>query len=208
MIRIVNFPFCNYASVSRVLKTNNYSFADLEKDNELTARDILILPGVGSFSEGMNYLQEQSLITKIVAHANSGGKIIGICLGLQLLFNKSEESPGIDGLKLIDGRVIKIPTCNDFNVPHIGWNSLTKTNSTPGFLKEFFDQTGNSKSDYYFVHSYYALPSKKHDSIAKLSHPMGDIDVAFHRKNIYAVQFHPEKSGPTGYRLLKQIIDQ
>ena len=93
----------------------------------MTARDILILPGVGSFSEGMNYLQEQSLITKILAHAKSGGKIIGICLGLQLLFNKSEESPGIDGLKLIDGRVIKIPPCNDFSVPHIGWNQQRRT---------------------------------------------------------------------------------
>ena len=208
MIKVVNFPFCNYSSVTRVLKKNRYLFTDLQSSDKLIADDVIILPGVGSFYEGMNFLSQNSLDKIIISHAKSGGKIVGICLGMQLLFNESEENPGIEGLKLIDGKVLKIRSCEGFPVPHIGWNSIIKTNTTPEFLNNFFERTKVSASDYYFVHSYYGLASNEEDSMAKLSHPMGDIDIAFYHKNIYAFQFHPEKSGPTGYRLLKQVIDQ
>ena len=125
-----------------------------------------------------------------------------------MLFHSSEESPGVEGLKLLDGTVQRIPSHYDFNVPHIGWNSLHRTNYTPDFMKTFFDSSGTSVSDFYFVHSYFALPSSHELSIATISHPNGPLDVAFSRKNIYAFQFHPEKSGPAGYRLLSHVLDQ
>ena len=155
----------------------------------------------------MNYLQESSLIAQIQAHANDGGKIIAICLGLQLLFRSSDESPGVEGLNIIGGSVSKISAHPDFHVPHIGWNSLSKTDFTPDSLSQFFDQSGVSYSDYYFVHSYYATPSDIQASIATISHPCGLLDVAFLMNNVYAFQFHPEKSGPNGYKLLGKILD-
>ena len=166
MIRVVNFPFCNYSSVARMLKTSGYTFTDLDANSNLTSNDILILPGVGSFSEGMSYLEDNLFTDLIRNHAESGGKIIAICLGLQLLFSSSDESPGFVGLDLIEGKVVKIPTHSSFNIPHIGWDSINSTDTTPGFLNSFFDRSGLSHSDYYFVHSFYALPLRKKDSIA------------------------------------------
>ena len=208
MIRVVNFPFCNYSSVARMLKTSGYTFTDLDANSDLTSNDILILPGVGSFSEGMSYLEDNLFTDLIRNHAESGGKIIAICLGLQLLFSSSDESPGVVGLDLIEGKVVKIPTHSSFNIPHIGWDSINSTDTTPGFLNSFFDRSGLSHNDYYFVHSFYALPLQKKDSIATVSHPKQNLDVAFRKNNIYAFQFHPEKSGPSGYRLLQQVINQ
>ena len=97
MIKIINFPFCNYSSVARMLQKFDYSFSSFQLDSQLLPEDVLILPGVGCFSEGMAYLKQESFVDQIKSHANSGGKIIAICLGLQLLFHSSSESPGVEG---------------------------------------------------------------------------------------------------------------
>lgn len=208
MIKVVNFPFCNYSAVARLLKKTGCSFSDLQENELLQSDDTLILPGVGSFLQGMTYLQEKSFTELIQSHAWSGGKIVAICLGLQLLFNGSEESPGIDGLKILDGQVMKLKSLCDFSVPHIGWNSLLRTDYTPQFMNPFFDESGISMSDYYFVHSYYAVPKVKQDCIATIFHPEKELDIAFNRDQVYAFQFHPEKSGPSGYKLLSQVMKQ
>jgi len=207
MIKIVNFPFCNFSSVARMLKSSGNSFTTLQSNESLSIEDVLILPGVGSFQQGMLYLQEESLISLIQSHANSGGKIIAICLGLQLLFCSSSESPGVQGLKILNGIVDKIPATSGFSVPHIGWNSLCRTDSTPAYLGSLFDESGISLSDYYFVHSYYALPSEEKISAATITHPCGPLDILFIKDNVFAFQFHPEKSGPAGYSLLLKILD-
>ena len=176
-----------------MLKKFNYSFSNFQSDCHLLPEDVLILPGVGCFSEGMAYLKQESLVEEIKNHANSGGKIIAICLGLQLLFHSSSESPGVAGLNILEGTVEKIPSDQNFSVPHIGWNSLVRTDSTPDALGCLFCDSGVSISDYYFVHSFYALPASKQDSIAAILHPSGLIDVAFKKSNVYAFQFHPKK---------------
>lgn len=207
MIKIINFPFCNFCSVARMLEKSGHQFSILDSSDELFDDDVLILPGVGSFAEGMAYLREESLIDKIQVHINAGGKVIAICLGLQLLFCSSAESPGVDGLSILDGTVQKIPYGKSFSVPHIGWNSLFRTDSTPESLRFLFDNdSGISVSDYYFVHSYYAVPQCRDNSIATILHPDGALDVAFVKNNIFAFQFHPEKSGPSGYTLLNKIL--
>ena len=114
-----------------MLQKFDYSFSSFQLDSQLLPEDVLILPGVGCFSEGMAYLKQESFVDQIKSHANSGGKIIAICLGLQLLFHSSSESPGVEGLNIFEGTVEKIPSDRNFSVPHIGWNSLVRTDSTP-----------------------------------------------------------------------------
>jgi len=206
MIKVINFPFCNYSAVARMLNSFDFSFSDLVSGDSLSRSDTIILPGVGSFLQGMSYLYDYSLNDIVLTHAQSGGKIIAICLGLQLLFSSSDESPGVQGLNYLDGKVVKIPHSKDFNVPHVGWNSIHSTTNTPNFLSSFFDENGLSASDFYFVHSFYALPSSNLSSIATVMHPSGPLDIAFRKDNVFAFQFHPEKSGPNGYEFLKQII--
>ena len=108
MIHIVNFPFCNYSAVARLLNRSGFAYQDLDAPTNINADDAIILPGVGSFEQGMGFLNKNGLTSLIQSHAKLGGKIIGICLGLQLLFKTSEESPGCQGLNIYDGEVVKI----------------------------------------------------------------------------------------------------
>lgn len=206
MIHIVNFPFCNYSAVARLLSRSGFAYQDLDASININADDSIILPGVGSFEQGMGFLNHNGLTSLIQSHAESGGKIIGICLGLQLLFQSSEESPGCQGLSIYEGEVIKIPRTSALNVPHIGWNAVHSTAHTPQYLTNFFDFSGLSIADFYFVHSYYSVPKDKSLSIGFIPDTDPLIDVAFCLNNVYAFQFHPEKSGPSGYELICSIL--
>ena len=110
-----------------MLRSLDFPFSDLISGDSLSLGDTIILPGVGSFLQGMSYLYDHSLNDIVFNHAQSGGKVIAICLGLQLLFSSSDESPGVQGLNFLDGKVVKIPYSPDFNVPHVGWNSIHRT---------------------------------------------------------------------------------
>jgi len=154
----------------------------------------------------MEYLWATGLTSTILEHANAGGRIIGICLGMQILLNSSSESMGIEGLGLIPGVCERIPIAPSFSVPHIGWNSLVM----PEFLDSITVQTviplDFVDSDFYFVHSYFAKPLIADATIASFKHPSGLLAAAIGHGNVIGFQFHPEKSGSAGYALLNHVL--
>tara|TARA_B100001989_G_C24547565_1_gene471988 strand:- start:173 stop:799 length:627 start_codon:yes stop_codon:yes gene_type:complete len=205
-IKVVNFPFCNFFSLERYLRISKKKFSILDEYNTLCDEDIAVIPGVGTFGEGMSFLRKYGLDKQLLSHALKGGKIIGICLGMQMLFNTSEECHNEDGLGLIPGRCKKIPESKEFRVPHIGWNSLEIQSENIFFSKNLKLSNYLSERDFYFVHSYYVLPNKEEFIIAKFSHPSGFLSAAVNKNNVIGFQFHPEKSGKAGYDLLDEII--
>ena len=208
VIRVVNFPFCNFYSLERYLRLSAHAYRVLSCAESPSASDIILLPGVGTFRQGMDYLLETGLAPIILKHANAGGRVIGICLGMQMLLNSSSESPGVEGLGLISGVCERIPVAPSFSVPHIGWNSLL----LPEFLHPCVAQLGKpqgvSYSDFYFVHSYVAKPSLVDATIASFEHPSGQQAAAIGLGNVFGFQFHPEKSGSAGYALLNHVLGQ
>lgn len=207
MIRLINFPFCNASSILRFLKHSNKDFSFLSAPAELNYSDTVLLPGVGTFEEGMRFLAENNLVSCLQHHANVGGKIVGICLGMQLLLHSSEESPGTNGLSIIPGHCKRLVPSADFRVPHIGWNEVVLNNPSPyqnGF-QYLFERF--KKSDFYFVHSFVAHLDKAEHFLAYFSHPTGSQVAAICSKNVLGFQFHPEKSGPAGYSLLNKVLE-
>ena len=198
MIAILDYDAGNIKSVEK-------AFGILGEDTVLTRdfsviekADRLVLPGVGSFADAMEHLKKYDLDNAIKDYVASGKPFIGICLGLQLLFESSEESPGVEGLHLLDGVVKRIPDGPGIKVPHIGWNSLDFPNK--GKLFEGIDDG----SFVYFVHSYYLEAADP--SIVKATTDYGcHIHASVEKDNIFACQFHPEKSSTVGLQILKNF---
>ena len=172
MIKIVKFPFCNFYSLERYLRIKGLNYTLLNENEIIEKNDIIFMPGVGTFGEGVNYLESNNFSKKIVDHAKKNGRIIGICLGMQLLFDSSEESPKKKGLEILQGSCKKIIASKNFPVPHIGCNSLVIKKSN-GYLNEFSDLNGESLSDYYFVHSFHVIPEDTNIISASFNHPIG-----------------------------------
>ena len=206
MIWVVNFPFCNFFSLERYLRVTSRSFSILRDGDTPSNKDIIILPGVGTFGQGMDFLKLSCLESLLVNHVSLGGKVVGICLGMQLFFQTSSESPGVEGLGLINGACERIPVSSFFAVPHIGWNALVFPETLHNCFLQFGKPLGLSMSDYYFVHSYYAKTNDPDSVIATFEHPTGLLAAAVAMDNVIGFQFHPEKSGPSGYALLDQIL--
>jgi len=208
-IKIVKFPFCNYFSLARYLKVKSIDHSLLSASEFLSKDSIIILPGVGSFASAMQYLRESNLLDLITDHFQGGGKIMGICLGMQILFDFSDESPAKKGLGFIKGSCKQIPKNSFFPVPHMGWNSLVFPNSSQLFLgSNSYDMNYSySELDYYFVHSYYASPENSSIISAFFEHPSGLLCASIIDQNIIAFQFHPEKSGKAGYKLLDKAFE-
>ena len=206
MIKVINFPFCNFHSLTRYFNVRGLSFEIYDSTSKLKKNDILFIPGVGTFGLGMEYLQSENIKESLIEHVNCGGKVIGICLGMQLLFNSSEESKGVDGLGLIEGRCIKLNSIGNFYVPHIGWNTLNVATNKKNKLLDMSDNNGGKLPDFYFVHSYHCVP--KDNSL--VSSFIKDSNIIFaasiEDNNIQGYQFHPEKSGKIGYKLLDYAL--
>ena len=208
MIKLINFPFCNVSSVVRCLEKISTNVSVLSSPSPISSSDIILLPGVGTFAEGMSFLSENNYVEALKNHAFSGGKIIGICLGMQLLLENSDESPSVQGLSLIPGSCSKLPSTKDFLVPHIGWNSIKHNpacSDSLSFLSGHSVPLLESK-DFYFVHSYVATASDKSHEMLYFQHPKGEMVAGLCSGNILGFQFHPEKSGPAGYGLLKHFL--
>ncbi len=170
-------------------------------DSEREERpDLLILPGLGTFSAGMLALQKSRLIEKIVNWTNDGSKLVGICLGMQLLGTNSQESPGVEGLNLIESRIERLPEDQGDRIPHIGWAEVM-INSELGFFPSLA-----SPGDFYFVHSYHLLPDDEKNILSKTHFGEETFASSVISKNILGVQFHPEKSGTKGKTLISEII--
>lgn len=200
MIAIIDYGAGNIQSVSKALAhIGCEAFITRDKDKILKA-DGAVLPGVGSFGDTMDTMIEYGIKDTVIEYTKSGKPFLGICLGLQLLFPKSEESPDANGLGIFDGSITKIPSGEGLKIPHIGWNSLDIKKSD-GLFK------GIGKNPYvYFVHSYFLNASDKSIVSAQTEYGV-TIDAAVEKGNVCATQFHPEKSGETGLKILRNFAD-
>lgn len=198
MIGIIDYDAGNLKSVEKALRYLGEPCVVTRDSKEILAADKLILPGVGAFGEAAAKLRMYGLDTVIKEAVSQNKPFLGICLGMQLMFESSEESPGVSGLGLLQGKILRIPSAPGLKIPHIGWNSLS-------FPKEgrLFD--GLSENTYvYFVHSYYLQAKNKKDVAAKTEYGVS-IDAAVERGCLFGCQFHPEKSGSAGLRILKNF---
>lgn len=198
MIAIIDYDAGNIKSVEKAVKRYGQDVV-LTRDAEvLRAADKVILPGVGAFGDAMDKLKKYGLDTVIREVISSGKPFLGICLGLQLLFEESEETPGVKGLGVLKGKIVRIPETG-LKVPHIGWNSLKFEKETPLF-------NGLSDGAYvYFVHSYY-LKAEEDIVIASTEYAT-HIHAAVAKDNVFACQFHPEKSSEVGLRILENFVN-
>lgn len=199
MIAIIDYDAGNIRSVEKALAYLGEE-AVLTRDRETILKaDKAILPGVGNFKDAMVRIREYGLDEVIHEFVASKKPFLGICLGLQLMFEESEESPGEKGLCLLEGKCTKIPATEELKVPQIGWNSLE-------FPKESKLFKGIEPGSYvYFVHSYY-LKAKNLSDVAATAEYGVTIHAAVEKDNIYACQFHPEKSSDVGLKIIKNFI--
>ncbi len=210
MIFIVPFDFCNLASICRYFESKNKEYAFLYNDTNLNVSDdVIIIPGVGSFCEGMNSLFLLKLDCKIRNYVSSGGRLVGICLGMQLMFEASEESPGIKGLGLIRGNVKKLPSVKE-KVPRIGWDSILIREESVSYFQLVSsliqDKANELQADFYFVHSYYCEPSDKQIISGSFKHGKDQYCASIESGSLFGLQYHPEKSGSVGYKVLDSIF--
>lgn len=202
MIAIIDYDAGNLRSVEKAFHAVGEECVVTRSNSEILRADRVILPGVGSFGMAMEQLKKYELDKVIREVAESGKPFLGICLGLQLLFEGSDESDGVEGLHVLDGRILRIPDKEGLKIPHIGWNSLELQND--GRLFQNLPM-GQEKQPYvYFVHSYYL--KAQDESIVKAT---TDYSVKIHasveKDNIFACQFHPEKSSAVGLQILKNF---
>lgn len=199
MIAIIDYDAGNVKSVEKALQFLGQD-AVLTRDKEVLLKaDKVILPGVGAFGNAMEKLKQYGLVEIIHQIVNNGTPFLGICLGLQLMFESSEETPGVEGLGLLKGKIVRIPEKAGLKVPHIGWNDLQ-------FPKESRLFKGFSGGEYvYFVHSYYLQAEDICDVAATTEYGV-HIHAAVEHGNIFACQFHPEKSADVGLKILSNFI--
>ena len=200
MIAIIDYDAGNLRSVENALLFLGETPVITRDRNNLLKADKIILPGVGSFGDAMGRLQRYGMADIIRESAKKGTPFLGICLGLQLLFNSSQESPGVAGLGLLQGQILKIPDSKGLKIPHMGWNSLEVAPGSALFK-------GIATGAYvYFVHSYY-LQAENEEIVAASAEYGVHIHAAVERGNIFGCQFHPEKSGQEGLAILKNFIE-
>ena len=168
-------------------------------NNEILSADKVILPGVGAFGDAMGKLKEYGLVDTIHEVVDRNKPFLGICLGLQLLFQRSDESEGVEGLGILPGEILRIPDAPGIKIPHIGWNSLNISSNA-----RLFNGLGD-KPYVYFVHSYYLKAADANIVAATTEYGGTLIHASVQKDNIYACQFHPEKSGSVGLQILKNF---
>ena len=199
MIAIIDYDAGNLRSVEKALISLGEAPVITRDGETILDADKVILPGVGSFGDAMGRLRQYGLVDVIHDTVEKGTPFLGICLGLQLMFESSEESPGVEGLGLLPGKILKIPETPGMKVPHMGWNSL-KIDPNSRLFKGIPDG-----SYVYFVHSYY-LKAGSEDIVAATTEYGTHIHAAVEKGNLYACQFHPEKSSQTGLKILENFI--
>ena len=200
MIAIIDYDAGNLRSVEKALEALGSRAIITRNRDETLGADRVILPGVGAFGDAMEKLHQYELVDTIRQAAASGKPFLGICLGLQLLFESSEESPGVEGLSVLPGKILRIPDHPGLKIPHMGWNSLSVT---PG--ARLFRGIENG-AYVYFVHSYYCKADDE-SIVAATTEYSTHIHAAVERGNVFACQFHPEKSGSVGLQILKNFIE-
>ena len=200
MIAIIDYGAGNLQSVKKALDYLGEPNLITAKSSEIEAADALVLPGVGSFGDAMQSLTDSGLLETVRAAALSDTPFLGICLGLQLLFPESEESKGVKGLGVLPGKIIKFPGDMGLKIPQIGWNSINIREGCKLYA-------GVPQNAYvYFVHSYYLQAEDPEVVAAKAEYGVTfHASVADEAHRLYATQFHPEKSGTVGLRILRNF---
>ena len=202
MIAIIDYGMGNLRSVSKAFETQGYEVSVTSDPSVIEKSDGLVLPGVGAFGDCLKNLEDKNLLVPIREFIFSGKSFMGICLGLQALFDESEESPGIKGLGIFGGKVIRFPdlSSHKLKVPQMGWNQI-EFDPRIAVLKDI-----PQKSWFYFVHSYYVKPENNSLNLITSSYGI-DFTAAVHKDNIFACQFHPEKSGDLGLKIIKNFAE-
>ena len=202
-VSVLNLGINNIKSIRYALerKYPNIEINILDQNQAIGNTGIVILPGLGAFGEGMNQRKSRGLDDYLFRAVESGVAIVGICLGLPLLGDSSEESPGVGGLGLISGVTKRLPSIQGEKVPNVGWNSGTVKNEGHGF-----PSLGSGK-DFYFVHSYYFVPAQEEVKIFVSNYGNLQITTGVKKSRIIAFQFHPEKSSEVGSRLISEILE-
>lgn len=200
MIAIIDYDAGNIRSVEKAMaKLGQEVWITRDRERIMNA-DKVILPGVGSFGDAMAHLREYNLVEVIKDVVAEKKPFLGICLGLQLLYESSEETPGVEGLGILKGKILKIPEQKDLKIPHMGWNSLYLQNDGRLFR-------GIEQNPYvYFVHSYY-LKAGEEETVKATTEYSVNIHASVEKDNVFACQFHPEKSGDLGLQILKNFAE-
>lgn len=200
MIAIIDYDAGNLKSVEKAFIRLGEKVA-VSRDREIILHaDGIVLPGVGSFGDAMGKLRQYGLDAVIQEAVEKRIPFLGICLGLQLLFERSDESPEVAGLGILKGEILRIPDCEGLKIPHIGWNSLELRNEGKLFK-------GLPESPYvYFVHSYY-LKAKEPEIVKAFTYYSTEIHASVEKDRIFACQFHPEKSSDVGLQILQNFTE-
>jgi len=201
MIAIIDYGMGNLGSVRKALERLGYTVEITSDPKVVGQASGLILPGVGAFGDGYRGLVDRGLVDVVRTAALNGRPFLGVCLGLQLLFEESEESPGCPGLGILPGRVVRFAPKEQtgLKVPHMGWNQIVPV---PGRANPLLP--ADCRPYVYFVHSYYAVPARDEDVLAVCDYGMA-FPAMVGRGNIFAVQFHPEKSQADGLAILERF---
>lgn len=200
MIAIIDYDAGNIKSVEKALLLLGQEVKITRDKDEILNADKVILPGVGAFGDAMGKIRQYGLFDVIHEVVKKGTPFLGICLGLQLLFESSDETPGVEGLGILKGKILRIPDCEGLKIPHMGWNSLkfpVEGRLFKGLLEDSY---------VYFVHSYYL--AAEDDSIVTATCEYSTlIHASVEQGNVFACQFHPEKSSDVGISILKNFVE-
>lgn len=199
MIAIIDYDAGNIKSVEKALQYLGEETCVTRNPEEILEAEKVILPGVGAFGDAMQKLHQYGLVEVIKEVVNRRKPLLGICLGLQLLFESSEESPGVEGLGILKGKILRFPEDAGVKIPHVGWNSLQYPNSGRLFANV------PENAFVYFVHSYY-LKAEDPQIVTASAWYGTQIHASVEKDQVFACQFHPEKSSETGLRILKNFV--
>lgn len=212
-IAIIDYGVGNLYSLVKAFRHFGVDAFITENADEILSSDAVVLPGVGAFKSGMNGLKIRGLIKTVRDYAKTGKPMLGICLGAQLMLSKGYEFGESAGLNIIKGKVVKFPKLKE-KVPHIGWNEIYKLKVEDVKLKAKDSKWKNTildsikeNSDVYFVHSYVLKPDRKEDVLSLAKYGNYEFCSAIRKNNIYGCQFHPEKSGKTGLKIIENFIN-
>ena len=200
MIAIIDYDAGNIKSVEKALQKLGQEVVITRDAETILNADKVILPGVGAFGDAMNNLKKYNLDQVIYQVVEKNIPFLGICLGLQLLFERSDESKGVDGLGILKGEILRIPDQDELKIPHMGWNSLHLQNDGRLFR-------GLEENAYvYFVHSFY-LKAEDEGIVKATTEYSTHIHASVEKGNVFACQFHPEKSSDVGLQILKNFVE-
>ncbi|MCF2555364.1 imidazole glycerol phosphate synthase subunit HisH [Faecalicatena contorta] len=200
MIAIIDYDAGNIKSVEKALVLLGQDVVITRDRDTILAADKVILPGVGAFGDAMGKIRQYGLESVIHEVVEKKTPFLGICLGLQLLFERSDETPGVEGLGILKGEILRIPDCPGLKIPHMGWNSLEFQNEGRLFK-------GLPEQPYvYFVHSYY-LKAEDEAIVTATTEYSTHIHASVEKDNVFACQFHPEKSSDVGLKILRNFVE-